>query len=411
MTRTDIDDTELARSSSWADLPAARIEWLIQKSRDSGWRQALEPFVPRAPFFVKRMLDLSLLNWTMLLFKHRDCVVADVGSGFGSGVLGLASSYTQAVGVEFLRDRAEYAALRAKQETSCDCRIVRGTGHALPFADASLSLVTLNGVLEWAGLYETESTPIESQLAMLREIQRVLTPDGTLAVAIENRFAAESLLGLKDTHSQLTMVTAMPRCAANLWSRLRKREEYRTYLYSHAGYHRLFGMAGFKHVRLLDLISSYNDYDFVVSTDDTLSYRFLHGHGFVRSFYRPAAKLRRFVGRIRANWLGRLSYSYLVLAGPSVCTVLNESHPVWDIAASWGLRPAAARFACKREAVGGMTVVTHDGNTIGGVLQLSANADDSGAAPELPAHLMRPPLRLVGSTVVGGRLIQGYRAR
>ena len=183
-----------SKSGAWADLPSSEIEALISDSRAQGSREALCGVEKRAPFFAKRMRDLSIANWHLLLGLSSLGIALDVGAGFGSNVLGLASFYQTAIGIDFLPDRLRYASLRAAQTQRHNCQVARADGHSLPFASGSFSLVTMNGVLEWAALYDDERTPRDSQIVMLKEARRLLAPGGNVCVAIENRFALESLL-------------------------------------------------------------------------------------------------------------------------------------------------------------------------------------------------------------------------
>ena len=399
--RRKAGSTEMNRA--WADLPAAEIEALIDHSRAVGWREALRSVGQRAPFFHKRMADLGLLDWHTLLATDPEATVLDVGCGFGSGVLGLADTYRHAVGLEFLPDRVKYAALRAHEGVDSACSVTRGSGQSLPFQADGFSLVTLNGVLEWAALYAPHLEPRAAQRQMLAEIRRVLDEDGTLAVAIENRFAAESLLALKDTHTGLFFVTAMPRWLASRYSRWLKGEDYRSYLYGHEGYLRLFKEAGYSQVRLLDLVSSYNDYDFAVRPDDTLTYRLLYRNDWIRPFYPSAATLRRMLARLWPSRLGRCNYAYLVVAGNDATTLLDADHPVWELAASVGVGPDRARFACKSDVVGAMSLLSHDGHALTGrveILPLSSKRRLS-----LPKQLEPPRFRTVLDTELEGRRV------
>src|SRR4029077_11674875 len=133
---------------------------------------------------------------------------------------------------------------------------------ALPFREHHFNLVIMNGVLEWAWLYAS-GAPRALQVDLLRETRRVLTANGTVAIAIENRFAMETLVGMPDTHTQIRFIPALPRPAASLLSRALRHEPYRTLLHSAAGSRQLLQDAGYPCVRIFDLVSSYNDYDFV----------------------------------------------------------------------------------------------------------------------------------------------------
>ena len=390
---------------AWADVPVAQVEKLITESRRVGWRAALGDAAASAPFFGERLGNLRLANWHMLLARSPSGAALDVGCGFGTLPLGLADHFRTTIGAEMLPERLRYATLRARQEPWPNAHFVRSHGARLPLADASFDLVTMNGVLEWAALY-SDGEPRSLQIAMLREMRRVAREDGVVAVAIENRYALESLLALSDTHTGLTFVTAMPRGAADLVSRLRRREPYRVFLYSHGEYKQLFRAAGFEDVTLLDLVSSYNDYDFVVRPDDALTYRYLWEQQMVRSFYRPAAWARKGLARWKPALLGKLSYAYLVVGGRSTTTLLDERHPFWSAAAAWGADPGAARFASPGDRPGVATIFTHDGERILSLLELGPVSDGlSGAS--LPEAVRRPgpwslSTRLAGSGEFNG---------
>lgn len=360
---------------AWADVPETQIEELIAESRRVGWRAALEDAAVAAPFFGSRLSKLGLANWHVLLARSRDSAALDVGCGFGTLPLGLAERFRLAVGAEMLPERLRYAVLRAQQEPWPNAHFVRSHGARLPLADSSFDLVTMNGVLEWAALY-SEGDPRALQLEMLSEARRVTSESGVVAVAIENRYALESLLGLADTHTGLELVTALPRPVADFVSRRAGRGPYRVLLHSHGGYRELFHDAGFSDVTLLDLVSSYNDYDFIVRTDDALSYRLLWERGMVRSFYKPAAWARKRLARWKPELLGKLSYAYLVVGGRSAMTLLDERHPFWSAAAAWGARPGAARFASPGRKPGSATIFAHDGERIVSIIELGPPSDD-----------------------------------
>lgn len=407
--------SDRAKDTAWADLSASEMGALIDESRTRGWREALSGVEERAPFFARRMRDLALLNWHVILLKEAEGPVLDVGCGLGSSVLGLAAYYDTVFGIEYLPDRLRYSALRAAQEERRNCHIARGDGHALPFRNSTFSLVTMNGVLEWAALYHDAASPKAAQLAFLEEARRILSEDGQLAVAIENRFAAESVLGMQDTHTGLVFVTVFPRWLARLWSRIWKGDDYRTFLYSLSGYEALFREAGFPRVRVFDLVSSYNDYDFVLDARDTASYRLLYRNDLVRGFHPHARALRALLGRRVPSWLGRIPYAYLVVAGQSPTSALDPDHAVWKVTSRWGLDAGSARFACKGSQTGCMAVITHGSEGVCGLLELSVSSTDPplGAAmlPALARAKWGDAFRHVGSIRFRGAHVHAHLRR
>jgi ubiquinone/menaquinone biosynthesis C-methylase UbiE len=379
--------TELERHApnvAWEDPPAAELEDFVATSRAVGWQAALDVESSRRPVFTRRLRNLSLGNWHLLLRLPRASRVVDVGCGFGSLVLGLADYFRLAVGVDLLSSRVAYAAMRARQDGRDRAAFARVDGFKLPFGDGAIDFVSMNGVLEWAGLYVT-GAPRELQLAILREMRRVLGSTGTLGVAVENRFAMETLVGMADTHTQLRLVPALPRFAAAALSRVARRQPYRTYLYDAAGYRRLLGAAGFRVSRVYDLVSSYNDYDFVVDPADGGAYRLLWERRLVRTFFARAGRARRALAGRWPAALGRVGYAFLLLAGSCVPTLLDADHDLWRRAADAGVAPGRGRFASQGTSVGSMAVVTHDGRRPTGVVELSI-----GAAGDTGQSVMPP---------------------
>lgn len=270
----------------------------------------------------------------------------------------------------------------------------------------------MDGVLEWAGLYRKGKEVYPLQLDFLREAKRVLKPDGHLAVAIENRYSLESILAMRDTHTNLHFVTVLPRFLANAISKIYTHEPYRTYLYSRSGILDLFRSAGFKSVIVLDLVSSYNDYDFVVSTSDRLSYRFLHRHQLVRSFLPIAGHVRSVLGGLCPSVLGGLSYAYLVLAGNEVSTFLDLEHPVWGVAKQQGVPSGAARFACQSQKPGSIFIVTHDGSAIQGMVEIGIAGMEEDLVQVISSKLLglvNDRKHFTGTMCMGDFFMKGYR--
>ena len=389
---------------AWADLDAQQLADLLAATREKGWRQALNEIEEHAPFFVKRMRNLALGNWHLLLLRDRADRALDVGCGFGSLPLGLAEYYRNTVGAEFLPNRIAYASTRAAEDARNSCLFVRASGLSLPFATGTFGLATLNGVLEWAGIYAA-GNPRALQLQMLGEARRVLAPDGHLAVAIENRFAMESLLGMPDTHTGVIWPTVLPRWMASALTQWRTGARFRTYLYHPSSYRRLFRAAGFPSARVFDLISSYNDYDFVVDVNDVASYRFLFRRDRVRAFFRLAGRARRALNRVWPAALPRVGYANLVIGGANTSTILDAAHPLWKALAVTGAGPGHHRFGCQGEGAGQLTIVCHDGDRITAMVELGSTLPTDDRAASIPARvhaLFAPGLRSAARLAVGG---------
>ncbi len=376
---TTVARTDAKAQGDWwgGDLPVAQLNEFIERSKQLGWEPVLDEVALKRKQFAHRLRNFRVGNWHLLRALPAESKALDLGCGFGALALGLSQYFGFVVGVDALWTRVSYGSLRGRQEKLDDIRFVEAGGFALPFKAAAFDLVTMNGVLEWAALY-AEGLPRELQVSMLKEVGRTLSDGGTIAVAIENRYAMETLVGMDDTHTGMRLVPALPRPLANVVSRALRRKPYRTYLYDLAGYRQLFKDAGYHDATILDLVSSYNDYDFVVKPDDHITYRFLWEKNLVQSFYRRAGKLRKFLSTRAPTSLGALAYSYLILAGKNVVTLLDGEHPIWKHHLAQGIPARASRFACQGAVPGSLAIIAHDGVRALGALELIAAKQSNG---------------------------------
>lgn len=412
----------IARSAEWADPDQEIIERLTTETALAGWRPALARLESDFPFFARRMRDLGLANWHLLLLRPRRHRALDIGCGFGSLALGLSEYFESVAGLDALRSRVTYAGLRASEDGR-PARFAVGSALDLPVESASVDLVTMNGVLEWAALFHNPqqrnslgglpSEPESLQRRVLSEALRVLAPGGTLAVAIENRYAMETLVGMPDTHTGLRLVPALPRILANLISRAAKRGPFRTYLYDAPGYRRLGLSAGFGEVRVLDLISSYNDYDYIVETGDTASYRLLWRRNAVRTFHSAAGVVRRSLARVWPGKLDTFAYAYLLLMGDKVTTGLDADHPIWTHTRKYGFDAGSHRLAVKGSRTGSLALLTHDGERVESVIELGVDlGSEATAFGCVPEHIVESlELRAATSTAwsIDGIAVRAHR--
>ncbi len=151
---------------AWADLDTQRLADLLDATRQEGWREALNDIEKDAPFFVKRMRNLALGNWHLLLLHDRADRALDVGCGFGSLPLGLAQYYRETVGAEFLPNRIAYASTRAAQDRS----------HPLSFRASERSSLALH-----RGLLRARH--VERGAGMGRRVRRGEPPGAAVADA------------------------------------------------------------------------------------------------------------------------------------------------------------------------------------------------------------------------------------
>lgn len=370
-------------SAAWSEPGEEQVRELLSRARQMPWCLALDWLRSRHSSFAARLNRDWLSDWTLLIHPSHGQRVLDLGCGFGTLTLGLARRFGDVAGVDVLPLRLAVAAARARSLDVQNVRFVQADGCVLPLKEKAFDLVVLNGVLEWAALAGGETAEI-AQLRLLSEVQRILSGDGIVGVAIENRFALETWSLTPDTHTRMLLVPLLPRWLARAVYRLRVGRRLPVQLHSQRGYRRLFHRAGFPAVRVLDLAPSYNDYDVVLDPHDRVSYRFLWQRGLVRSFNPIARSIRRQAARFVPGLLGSVSYAYLVIAGKSVATPLDASHSIWAALETYGISPGAHRFGCRGRSVGSFAVIAHDGGNVCTIVEIGSRVVDTPGATLMP---------------------------
>ena len=201
--------------------------------------------------------DLNRANWHLFLPLPANAHVLDIGCGLGTISHSLSSHYEKIVSIETVPERLFFCKTRFQQENIKNIELARANLLDLPFPENSFDLVVMNGVLEWVGVSDQNKKPRDLQLMALQNIRRVIKNTGTLYIGIENRIGYSYFLGRVD-HSYLKYTSLLPRSIANLHTRRKKNEDYRTYTYSYSGYQKLLKQAGFQKTKFYCPFPGYN---------------------------------------------------------------------------------------------------------------------------------------------------------
>lgn len=132
--------------------------------------------------------------------------VLDLGAGMGGLVVALAKRGIAAAAAEYNPAYCRIIRLRGRKY-GLSLPVANAAGEAMPFADATFSLITA-----WDTLEHVQDVPMT-----LRELRRCLKPGGVALVTITNRF------GFRDPHYHLPLVNWLPRPLAEWYIRRRGR--------------------------------------------------------------------------------------------------------------------------------------------------------------------------------------------
>jgi SAM-dependent methyltransferase len=213
--------------------------------------------------------------------KGGDFSVLDLGAGFGNITIPLAKKMPEAkiYAADASLDILQVASKQAKWEKCSNIDFIKTDiveKKNLPFKEKSFDLILMNGVLEWIGAGVNKGDPRKIQVEVLQYIKSLLKENGSLYIGIEGRFFPGYFTKVKDPHSGLHFTSVLPRKIADWWCRKNGMIGYRTYIYSHLGYSKLFKEAGFdtKKIETIYPVASYKDPYFLFSYQDKVTYRF-----------------------------------------------------------------------------------------------------------------------------------------
>jgi len=245
----------------WGELPQEEMVAWCERVEGGGWEAAAEELARQHPELHQAATDRVRGNWLNVYPGPAGGAAADVGAGWGQISACLASCFSPVYALDSVPERARLLAARFAREEKV--KVAAAAFPEAPLARGSLSLVVMNGVLEWLAVGSPERSPSQVQLACLRRAHELLAPGGWLYVGIENRFGYHLVLGARD-HSGRPYTSLLPRWLASRMVRGQggdyrtDQEGYRTYTYSYWGYRRLLARAGFARTVVYAPVSGYN---------------------------------------------------------------------------------------------------------------------------------------------------------
>lgn len=138
-------------------------------------------------------LRQNIINWYP--FSKEDKVL-EIGSGCGAITRAIAEKVNKVVAVELSKKRSLINAYRNRKCSNLQIN-VGNFNDIYPNINDKYNYVTLIGVFEYADSYIGGRTP---HADFLNKINSLLTDDGKVLIAIENRFGLKYFAGCKEDH-------------------------------------------------------------------------------------------------------------------------------------------------------------------------------------------------------------------
>lgn len=179
---------------SYSDGPVEETLLEIVKSGQEK-RAASDPDSSWPVFYHLHPARANILAWYDFKGYER---VLEIGAGCGAITGLLAAECGEVVCSEISKRRSLINAWRHRQY---DNLLIRVGNFADTAPAGKFDIITLIGVLEYAGSYYPSSDSRSSYLALLESARTYLKKQGTLFVAIENQFGLKYWAGAREDHS------------------------------------------------------------------------------------------------------------------------------------------------------------------------------------------------------------------
>ena len=244
----------------WSNLNREDNERFLKELPLLGSKKTVEKYFPEhfdVIFSPKRAGGLPLLN------SGSGELIVDVGCMWGALTIPLARTGCNVVAIDQTLESILLLKQRLMEDNLPNVDVVCADLKKIGFKGSSVDKFVINGVLEWipeSGVIELKkyygkrqgaekkydkSDPYDLQLKFLKGIYNGLKPDGSLYLAIENRYDIFNFFGMPDPHCSLRFITFLPRFLQNMVSKVFLGRPYINWTYSAGGLKKLLKEAGF----------------------------------------------------------------------------------------------------------------------------------------------------------------------
>ena len=256
----------------WSNLSKDENSKIIEALKSDSPSNVVDKLMPNHKdviFSNRRAAGLELLKLT------GNEIAVDLGCMWGALSIPLSKQVKELLAVDQTYESLIFSNERAKSENIQNINFLRTNLREFKMPEETFDIAIVNGVLEWVPEYsdvelgsyfnkkniskQSLPNPRVIQKEFLSKIYSSLVTNGKLYLAIENRYDYTMFLGIPDPHSDVLFTSIMPKSISNIFFKLLRKKEYRTWIYSFNETKRIIKNTGFKKI---NVYSCWPDYRF-----------------------------------------------------------------------------------------------------------------------------------------------------
>ena len=176
------------------NIPKVKLDNLIQKIKNEGFKNATTNFLKNNPKFTEYISDVKAADNIFHGIKQNNFRCLDIGSELGNNSEVLSKIYQDVYSLEWKKEKIEFQKIRINEKGIKNITIIRCDPLTLPFPDNYFDLVLCNKIIELANFVNNEIQSKELQKKFLSELKRVIKNDGCFCLGIENKTRLNQLL-------------------------------------------------------------------------------------------------------------------------------------------------------------------------------------------------------------------------
>jgi len=269
------------KGNYWSNLNIEENKKFLQDIGILGSKNSVEKHFPEhydVIFSPKRAAGLILLD-----LKPGEIVV-DAGCMWGALTIPLAKAGCNVIGIDQTYESLKLLEKRVSEEQLKNVELICSDLNKIFFYESSFDKAIINGVLEWISqetsvelkkFYGKKSggitfrsntqSPGNLQYDFLKKVFNGLKNEGTLYLAIENRFDIFYFMSQPDPHCNIRFITFMPRWIQNVMSNLILGRPYVNWIYSPKQLAKMLNTVGFRNVEIMYAFPDYRMPEYILS--------------------------------------------------------------------------------------------------------------------------------------------------